>query len=171
MARKRSREELKAIFSEKTKNNKLIKITKSDIGIFKITGDDSPQSTQSRDRAFEIANAKVDSQNKRFERLKKSKLGVPKGIEPIEPFSVKEKTRILSEADLSQLPFQDLEKRRSQIDNELGKIFFKESGKKFFSTEVAFKHEGKLNSKFDVLLQERRKVQGALNRKTIRSLS
>ncbi len=68
-----TREQEKAIFSKKTKNNKLIKITKSDIGIFKITGDDSPQTTQSRDRAFEIANAKVDSQNKRFERLKQMK--------------------------------------------------------------------------------------------------
>ena len=70
-----TRQQQKAIFSKLTKNGKHITITKNDIGIFKITGDGSPQHTQSRDRAFEIANAKVKVQNNRFERLKKMKEG------------------------------------------------------------------------------------------------
>jgi len=69
----KSKSQLKAIFSKLTKNGKHITITKNDIDIFKITGDGSPQHTQSRDRAFEIANAKVRVQNKRFERLKEMK--------------------------------------------------------------------------------------------------
>ncbi len=69
----KTKSQLKAIFSKLTKNGKHITITKNDIDIFKITGDGSPQHTQSRDRAFEIANAKVRVQNKRFERLKEMK--------------------------------------------------------------------------------------------------
>jgi len=70
-----TRQQQKAIFSKLTKNGKHITITKNDIDIFKITGDGSTQHTQSRDRAFEIANAKVKVQNNRFERLKKMKKG------------------------------------------------------------------------------------------------
>lgn len=73
-----TREQLKAIFSKKTKNGMTIKILKGNNidfheDFFKVVGDDSPQFTQSKDRAFEIANAKVRSQNKRFERLKEMK--------------------------------------------------------------------------------------------------
>ena len=70
--------QLNAIFSKKTKNGMTIKILKGNNidfheDFFKVVGDDSPQFTQSKDRAFEIANAKVRSQNKRFERLKEMK--------------------------------------------------------------------------------------------------
>lgn len=69
------RNQLKAIFSKRTKFGNTIKIVKGDNiqfheDFFKVVGDGSPQLTQSKDRALEIANAKVRSQNKRFERLK-----------------------------------------------------------------------------------------------------
>ncbi len=77
-----SRKQQKAIFSKKTKSGKTITITKGrdffqSKDVFKITGADfagtDTQFTQSKSRAFEIANAKVESENKRFERLKKMK--------------------------------------------------------------------------------------------------
>jgi len=78
----RTREQEKAIFSKRTKSGKLITITKGrdffqSKDFFKISGAEilgsDSQFTQSRDRAFEIANAKVESENKRFETLKKMK--------------------------------------------------------------------------------------------------
>jgi len=74
----KTKKELRAIFSKKTKSGLTIKILKGDNiqfheDFFKVVGDDSPQFTQSKERAFEIANAKVRVQNKRFERLKEMK--------------------------------------------------------------------------------------------------
>ncbi len=74
----KTKSQLKAIFSKKTKNGLTIKILKGDNiqfheDFFKVVGDDSPQFTQSKDRALEIANAKVRVQNKRFQRLKEMK--------------------------------------------------------------------------------------------------
>lgn len=78
----KSKKELRAIFSKKTKSGKLITITKGNDffqnkEIFKVSGAEilgsDAQFTQSKDRAFEIANAKVESENKRFERLKEMK--------------------------------------------------------------------------------------------------
>ena len=105
-------------------------------------------------------------------KLSASELGLPKkGIEPLEPFSRMEKIRLLTEQDLARdFSFQDLDEALIDTDAKLSSIFFAKSGKKFFSTEVAFKHEGKLDPEFDLLLQERRKIIGASNKKTMKSL-
>lgn len=75
-----TRQQQKAIFSKRTKSGKLITVTKGkdffqDKVVFKITGADfagtDTRFTQNRARALEIANAKVRSENKKFERLKK----------------------------------------------------------------------------------------------------
>lgn len=71
----------KAVFSKRTKSGKFITVTKGkdffqDKVVFKITGADfagtDSKFTNSKSRAFEIANAKVKSENKKFEALKKS---------------------------------------------------------------------------------------------------
>ncbi len=77
-----SRKQEKAIFAKKTKSGKTITITEGrdffqDKDIYKVSGAEilgsDAQFTQSKARAFEIANAKVESENKRFEKLKKMK--------------------------------------------------------------------------------------------------
>ena len=75
-----SRKQQKAIFSKRTRSGKHITITEGrdffqNKDIYKVTGADfagtDTQFTQSKAKAFEIANAKVKSENKRFERQKK----------------------------------------------------------------------------------------------------
>ena len=75
-----TRQQQKAIFSKKTKSGKLIKITEGrdffqGKDIYKVSGADfagtDSKFTDTKARAFEIANAKVKSENEKFERLKK----------------------------------------------------------------------------------------------------
>jgi len=77
-----SRQQQKAIFSKRTKSGKTIKITEGrdffqGIDNYKISGADfagtDSKFTDSKARAFEIANAKVKSENEKFERQKKMK--------------------------------------------------------------------------------------------------
>ena len=77
-----SRKQEKAIFSKKTKGGNLIIITEGrdffqGKDVYKISGTDfagtDSKFTQNKKRAFEIANAKVNSENKRFDRLEKVK--------------------------------------------------------------------------------------------------
>ena len=75
-----TRKQEKAVFSKRTKSGKTIIITEGrdffqGKDIYKISGavilGSDAQFTQNKKRAFAIANAKVKSENKRFERLEK----------------------------------------------------------------------------------------------------
>jgi len=77
-----SRKQEKAIFSKRTKGGNLITVSEGrdffqGKDVFKISGTDfagtDSKFTQNKKRAFEIANAKVKSENKRFDSLKKIK--------------------------------------------------------------------------------------------------
>ena len=77
-----SRQQQKAVFSKKTKSGKTIIITEGrdffqGKDIYKISGAEilgsDAQFTQNKKRAFQIAKAKVKSENKRFDRLEKMK--------------------------------------------------------------------------------------------------
>ena len=77
-----TRQQQKAVFSKRTKSGKLITITEGrdffqGKDIYKISGADfagtDSKFTNTKARAFEIANAKVRSENKKFERLKMKK--------------------------------------------------------------------------------------------------
>ena len=74
-----TRQQQKAVFSKRTKSGKIIKITEGrdffqGKDTYKISGADfagtDSKFTNTKARAFEIANAKVKSENKKFERLK-----------------------------------------------------------------------------------------------------
>ncbi len=76
----KSRKQEKAIFSKRTKGGNLITVTEGrdffqGKDVYKISGTDfagtDSKFTQTKKRAFEIANAKLKSENKRFEKLKK----------------------------------------------------------------------------------------------------
>ncbi len=77
-----TRQQQKAIFSKRTKSGKTITITKGRDFFqrkdsFRISGADfagtDSKFTDTKARAFEIANAKVRSENEKFERQKKMK--------------------------------------------------------------------------------------------------
>lgn len=77
-----TRQQQKAVFSKRTKSGKLITVTKGrdffqGKDSFKISGADfagtDSKFTDTKARAFEIANAKVKSENEKFERQKKMK--------------------------------------------------------------------------------------------------
>ncbi len=75
-----TRKQQKAIFSKRTKSGKLITITEGrdffqGKDSFRISGADfagtDSKFTDTKARAFEIANTKVKSENEKFEKLKK----------------------------------------------------------------------------------------------------
>lgn len=75
-----TRQQQKAIFSKRTKSGKTITITEGrdffqGKDIYKVSGTDfagtDAKFTDTKARAFEIANAKVRSENEKFERQKK----------------------------------------------------------------------------------------------------
>lgn len=77
-----TRQQQKAVFSKRTKSGKLITITEGrdffqGKDVYKISGADfagtDSKFTNTKARAFEIANAKVRSENKKFEKQKKMK--------------------------------------------------------------------------------------------------
>jgi len=77
-----SRQQQKAVFSKRTKSGKLITITEGrdffqNKDTYKITGADfagtDTKFTDTKAKAFEIANAKVRSENEKFEKQKKMK--------------------------------------------------------------------------------------------------
>lgn len=93
------------------------------------------------------------------------------GITPQEQFKKADKLRLLDEDDLARhYDYYQLEKIRTTIDMKLSNQFFKDfPKKKFYSLDVAFKTKN-ASPNFDVLLHERRKVQGAMNKRTMRSM-
>jgi len=102
---------------------------------------------------------------------------VPQGIDPLESFTLRERAQLLSEGRVSRdFTFNELDTIRIEIDNQLSIRYFElNPDKDFFSPEVAFQYEtdqgNKLDSEFDVLLTERRKIVGASNDRVVRELS
>jgi len=102
---------------------------------------------------------------------------VPQGIEPLESFTLRERAQLLSEERVSRdFTFNELDTIRIEIDNQLSIRYFElNPNRDFFSPEVAFQYEkdqgNKLDSEFDVLLTERRKIVGASNNRVVRELS
>ena len=100
----------------------------------------------------------------------------PRGIEPLEPFSLRRREHLLDEDQLSRdFSFDQLDKLKSEIDNDLSTRYFDlNPNAGFFNPEVAFEYArekgNRLDPDFDILLTERRKVIGATNKKTMRSL-
>lgn len=94
-----------------------------------------------------------------------------RGIEPIEPFSVRERIRLLDEDQLSiDYTYDQLEDVRTDIDSTLSSLFFTHHPEEnSFKIEKAFEMKGE-DPEVDMLLAERRKVQGAMNKRTLRSL-
>ena len=101
---------------------------------------------------------------------------INKGIEPLEPFSLRRREHLLSEDQLSRdFSFDQLDQLKSEIDNDLSTRYFDlNPNADYFSPQTAFKYAkekgNRLDPDFDILLTERRKVLGATNKKTMRSL-
>ncbi len=98
------------------------------------------------------------------------------GIEPREPFAIRERVRLLSEDELSRdFTFNELEQARSEIDDLLKDRYFDlNPDSDFFSETVAFDYAeqqgSNLDPDFDILLTELRKVNRASTNKVLRSM-
>jgi len=98
------------------------------------------------------------------------------GVEPREPFSLRERFRLLDEEQVSRdFTSDELEKVRFEIKELLSTRYFElNPNENFFSLEVAFDYAeeqgDRLDPDFDILLTEIRKTNGASNRKVARAL-
>lgn len=107
-------------------------------------------------------------------RIKTTSTG---GIEPREPFALRERVRLSNEEQLSRdFTFDELDLAKVQVVDLLESRFFDLNPEEdFFSQTVAFDYAEKqgtfLDPDFDVLITELKKINGAINQKTMRSLS
>jgi len=98
------------------------------------------------------------------------------GVEPREPFSLRERFRLLDEEQVSRdFTSDELDKVRFEIKELLATRYFElNPNENFFSLEVAFDYAeeqgDRLDPDFDILLTEIRKTNGASNRKVARAL-
>ncbi len=127
-------------------------------------------------KGFTDSNGKFRPTGNSGRKSSREKTTSTGGIEPREPFQLRERVRLLDEDQLSRdFTYDELDKARFEVKELLSDRYFDlNPNKKFFSIEVASNYAEEqgdnLDPDFDILFTEFRKITGASNKKTMRSL-